>query len=57
MIIVFSAEPTQVVKVSHKVTHALFEWIEKYEKKKGMIVFPDCLTGLNHVGLEITLKR
>ena len=56
MIIVFSAEPTKLTDVSHRVTHALFEWVEAYEKNEGALVFPDSLIGLNHEGLEITLK-
>ena len=57
MVLVFSSEPTKTTNISHRVTHALFEWIDKKSIQTGELVFPDVLLGLNHQGLEVTLKQ
>jgi len=57
MVLVFSSEPTKTTSNSHRVTHALFEWIDKKSTYTGELVFPDVLLGLNHEGLEFTLKQ
>ena len=56
MILVFSSEPTKLTSVKDRVTHALFEWIQLKERQTGSLVFPEVLIGLNHKGIEVSLK-
>jgi hypothetical protein len=56
MVINFSSEPTKYTYVGDRMTHVLFNWIENKKNQAGEIIFPDALLGLNHRGLETTLK-
>jgi hypothetical protein len=56
MVLVYSSEPTRPTNVKDRVTHALFEWIEFKKNKKGALILPNCVQGLNHRGLEVTTK-
>jgi hypothetical protein len=55
MVITFSSEPTKFTWTDDKITHKLFEWIEKKEQA-GEVIFPNFLVGLNHRGLETVFK-
>ncbi len=57
MIMVYSSEPTKPTSDSGRATHALLEWIEFNRDKIGALILPDCLLGLNHRGIEITLSQ